>query len=284
MGNRSHDTKGNIRARAVLSFLLFVMIVILSISICGKAFFVNASYIEKKLDSYNYSTEYRTDIAQYTEDIFVKNGIPADNVKNIITQETAQGLTEAYINSIIKAKVGYTADTVGQKIDEMKSSLKDEIKAQLKNTDYKYNDEAAGKIVDKIGNYADERLTIPASNYLEALVNIAPVVFSVILGLSAFLTVGLVLIIYFLGAKRYRSVRAIGISFMTAGFYDLILSLIVVIISKLKTVDIFPLYLRSAFMSYVNGCIGAVAVTGAILLLISLVIITIVWKMKRNEK
>lgn len=280
----SHDTKGNIRVRAFLSFVLCVLMVVLSLSVCTKTVFVNASYLEEKLTSFSYVNSYRENVITYASDCFLKNGIPDDNLNNVITQEKANELAENYINSILKVKAGITSDTFSQTVEGLKSSLNKEIKQQISSTGYTYNEETAQKTVDRIADYAREQLSIPGVSYIETIVNIGSVASTAVAVLTAVFIAVLVVIIFFVGAKRYRSIRAIGISFMSAGFFDLILSLIVIIISKVKCVDIFPLYLRQAFMSYVNGSIGAVALSGGILLLVSLAFITLVWKMKRDEK
>lgn len=280
----SHDTKGNIRVRAFLSFVLCVLMVALSLSVCTKTVFVNASYLEEKLTSFSYVNSYRENVITYASDCFLKNGIPDDNLNNVITQEKANELAENYINSILKVKAGITSDTFSQTVEGLKSSLNKEIKQQISSTDYTYNEETAQKTADRIADYAREQLSIPGVSYIETIVNIGSVASTAVAVLTAVFIAVLVVIIFFVGAKRYRSIRAIGISFMSAGFFDLILSLIVIIISKVKCVDIFPLYLRQAFMSYVNGSIGAVALSGGILLLVSLAFITLVWKMKRDEK
>lgn len=280
----SHDTKGNIRVRAFLSFVLCVLMVVLSLSVCTKTVFVNASYLEEKLTSFSYVNSYRENVITYASDCFLKNGIPDDNLNNVITQEKANELAENYINSILKVKAGITSDTFSQTVEGLKSSLNKEIKQQISSTGYTYNEETAQKTVDRIADYAREQLSIPGVSYIETIVNIGSVASTAVAVLTAVFIAVLVVIIFFVGAKRYRSIRAIGISFMSAGFLDLILSLIVIIISKVKCVDIFPLYLRQAFMSYVNGSIGAVALSGGILLLVSLAFITLVWKMKRDEK
>lgn len=282
--SKSHDTKGNLTARAILSFILSVLIVLLSLAICSKACFTNASYVEKKLTSYEYVSSLRDDALEYAEDLFIKNGIPNGNLGEVITYEKIYTISEAYINSILKVKTGFTQETVTGDISDLSAEITGEIKTQLARTDYEYNEAAAQKISARIGSYINNRLTIPGTEYIETVTNIGPVASVVLTVVLAVFTVMLAIIIFFIGAKRYRSVRAVGISFMTAGFYDLILSLIVIIISGVKQVDIYPLYLRDAFMSYVYGCVGAVALSGAILLLISLAFISAVWKMKRNEK
>lgn len=284
MSENSHDSKGNRRVRAFLSFVLCVLIILFSLSVCFKAVFTNASYMEEKLTSFSYVNSYREDVTAFASDCFVKNGIPDNNLENVITQDKAQELTEVYINSILKVKVGITADTVNQSVDGLRADIDSEIKQQIKNTDYVYNENTSQNISKKIADYASERLNIPYASYLETIANIGSVAGAVASVILAVFGIILAVIIYFVGARRYRSVRAIGISFMSAGFFDLFLSLIVIIISRVKNVDIFPLYLRQAFMSYVYGSVGAVALAGGILLLVSLVFITFVWKMKRDEK
>lgn len=283
MSERSHDTKSNIRVRAVLSFFLFLLFVLSSIAACSKVVFTNPSFIEKKLSSYDYTLAYRQDVINYASDCFTKEGLSNAELDSVLTAEKAQELTDTYINSIINAKSGYTQETVALLLDDLQKGFYSQVKKRIKETDYKFNKETAQNISENIKNYAKSELEIPASSYVETYVNIGQLASAVACVLSVLLSAVFALILYFVGAKRYRSVRAISISFMSAGFYDLILSLIVVIISKVKTVDIYPIYLRQAFYSFVNGSIASVAFAGGFLLLVSLLLVTVVWKMKRNE-
>lgn len=217
---------------------------------------------------------------------FVQNGIPTDNLGEVITLDTAQEIADAYINSLVKAKTDYTTQTVAEDISQLASDLTDEIKTQIANTDYKYNAETAQKLAEKISTYANEQITIPGASYMGTITNVGSLASVVLMVISAVFAVLVALILYFVGAKskRYRGVRSIAISFMSAGFYGLLLSLIIIIISKVKSIDIYPVYIKDALMSYIYGSVGTIAIYSAVFLLVSLVLCTAVWKIKRNQK
>lgn len=84
--------------------------------------------------------------------------------------------------------------------------------------------------------------------------------------------------------RRYRSVSAVSISFLTAGFFEIFLAGIVLIISNLKKFDIYPVYLSDSFMHYFYTCILAVVVTGLLFIVISLAVSTLAWINKSKIK
>lgn len=279
----SHDTKGNIRVRGFLSFVLCILLIGFSLALCARTVFTKASYIEEKLTSYDYVSSYRQAVIDFAGDVFLKNGIPADNLENVITYDDMQELAVSYINSVIKARTGYTAQTVTANIQSLQSAMGEEIKAQLENTGYEYDGEKASALAEYIGVYVQNKLSIEHDTYLETVTNVGSLASLIISIVVAVFCAILMLILFFVGAKRYRSVRAIGNGFMSAGIFDLFLSLIAIIILRIKSIDIYPLFLRSALMDYVYGSIGAVAAAGAIMIFISLIFVTVVWKMKRDE-
>ena len=88
---------------------------------------------------------------------------------------------------------------------------------------------------------------------------------------------------YFTGKKEYRSLRVLGASFCAASITGLIVSLIAVIIFKIKSIDIYPAFIKNAVNNYVNTAIGAVAICAVLLFLIALLLLAISWKLKRED-
>ena len=68
-----------------------------------------------------------------------------------------------------------------------------------------------------------------------------------------------------------------------ASITDLIVSLIAVIIFKIKSIDIYPAFIKNAVNNYVNTAIGAVAICAVLLFLIALLLLAISWKLKRED-
>lgn len=284
MSDNLHETRSIKKFRSFLSFVLFVLVTVLSLSICTNSYFANSSNIEKHFVSYNYISSFREDIVQYSSDMFIKDGLSDENLDDVITYDLVKELTNSYYRSQFETNSSFTADSVANNVESIIAPISSELKLQLDNSSYKYNKEKADELTENIGNYINERISLAGTNYIQTAVNIAKIVSLVVSIVMAVFVAVLCLIIYFLGTVRYRSVRAISFSFTSAGILSLIISLIVYIISKVKIIDIFPMYLREAVMDYINACIGVVAISGATLLLISFVIICVVWKLKRTTQ
>lgn len=279
-----HESKSTLRVRNVLSFLLFALITLSSLSLCTRLCFLNEKEISNQFISYNYVSSLQKNITQYAEDVFIKNGIPYDDFEDVITYEQTQELVRVYTLCRLTSNSGYTDETVSTAVEAIQKSFGDEIKKQLEYTDYKYNEQKADLIVGDFGDYINAQVTVGGIDKIHTAVNIGSAVSSVFSALFVIASIILCAIMFFEGKKRYRSVRAISISFMSSGFFELCLCLIVIIISHIKRVDIFPLYLREAFMNYVNTSLEAVAASAVILLLLSLVFSALSWKLKHNKK
>ena len=104
------------------------------------------------------------------------------------------------------------------------------------------------------------------------------------IGVCSFFFIFVLLILFFLGEKKYRSLRAISISFFTAGIFEICLANIVLIISQIKKFDIYPVYLYNQFMDYVYSCIGAVVASGFFLIVIGIAIAALTWINKVKGK
>lgn len=276
-----HESKSNLRVRNFLSFVLFVVITLSSISLCTRIYFLNPKEISNQFLSYNYISSFQKNISQYAEDLFIKNGIPYEDFENVITYEQTQELVKTYTLCHMTANSGYTDETVAAAVEDIQKSFKDEMKKQLAHTDYKYNEQNAEAVCEKFSDYINSQLSIDGIDKIHTVVNMGSFVSLVLSILLVIALLVLCAIIYFIGKKRYRSLRAISIGFMSSGIFELCLCIIVTVISNIKRVDIFPLYLREAFMNYVYSSLEAVASSAVVLLLISLVLSTAVWKHKQ---
>lgn len=274
--------KANSRARNIMSFLLFVFITALSISICAKGVFADADFIKQQFVDFNYVSSLNENINDYISDEFVKNGISDENVDKLITYSFCEELVEQYISGQIDSKSSFTAQSVEQSIGTIKDDLILEIKEQVKNADLKYNKEVSEKIADNICSYINSQITIAGIERLKAVINVASVALTVgIIVLFVFVAV-FCAITFFIGKLRYRSVRAIAIGCLSSGIFQLLIPIVVYTIFNLKHIDIYPIYLRGALMSYIYGSAQAVALFGAGLIIISFVLSTLVWRMKKK--
>ena len=135
----------------------------------------------------------------------------------------------------------------------------------------------------RIKGFINSSLTIPKTKLIETAMNLGKIASSVFLAIAVFLTLVFGSMLYFTGKKEYRSLRALGASFCAASITDLIVSLIAVIIFKIKSIDIYPAFIKNAVYNYVNTAIGAVAICAVLLFLIALLLLAISWKLKRED-
>jgi hypothetical protein len=269
--------------RVVLSFIMFVTVVLLSLAVDGKTVFFNKSYIQKTFISYKYVNSLRDSVIDYTEDLYLQNGLDSSTLDDVFDYTLVRNAVKAYIADDIGYGSGYNENTYIEPIESLCGVLGSDITTQVKESDtMQYSEENVSRITESVKSYMKSEIDIGSSRD-QTIVNIGSVASTVLLCVSLFFTVAAGLILFFTGKRRYRSIRGIGISFYTAGAFELIISLMACIIFKIKHIYIFPLYFRDVVMSYIHHCIGAVAITGGLLLVVGLIDSVIVWKVKRGE-
>ncbi len=283
MTDNSREAKVSKVLRFILSFVLFGMISLLSVSICAKSVFLNPSKIEKILTSYEYVDGIRNSVIDYADDFYIKNGLDSENLDEIFDCENIKKVVSSYVSYNITSAVGYTNETYTDLINNICVDFDEDLKNQIENSGQQYNADKAEKISASVREFFKSEIDIPYIEQIKTVLNIGSVGANVIFGVSVFFAVSTGLVLFFLGTKRYRSVRAISCSFSTAGIFNVLIALTLYVISTVKNIDIYPIYLYDAFMSYFYMCIGDIALSGGVLILISLAIITAVWKIKKGS-
>lgn len=279
----SRENKVSEVLRALLSFALFIMLVLASLSVCTKVVFLNKSSIENRFDSYEYVSAVKSSMTEYASDIYLKNGLDAKGLDEIFDYELIRASVKAYVSNNIGSAAGYNESTYLEPIDSICKILQSDITKQVKEKDLQYNSESVDSIVSSVKSYMINEIDIGFSD-AKNIINIGSIASVAVLCVSLFFAAALALILFFIGTVRYRSIRAVSISFYTAGLFEIMISLTACIIFKIKHIDIFPLYLRELVMNYIYGCIGAVAVTGLLMIIAALIISVAVWKVKRERQ
>lgn len=283
MSSGERETKFSKNIRGFISFVLFLLLVLLSLTACAKAAFLNASVIEKQFTGHAYTSALRDDVAAYVKDACMLQGISDSSVDDIFSYDAVGKAVSAYYGFYISDKIEYSAQSYQKYIDNLCSEFEVSVKNQLKEDGIKYDQTALKPVINDIGQYFENAVKMPYMDKVKSVLNVVNIALYAVIGVGAFFVLSLMLIEYFVGKRRQRSVRAIAISFAAAGIYELFLALIIYIISLVKKVDIFPVYLSRQFMSYVYSAIGNIAFCGGILLLISVIITAIVWKMRKEN-
>lgn len=284
MAQNSPETKLIKFLRVFLSFVLSVIIATLSVGVCFTVDFLDASKLEKYFTGYAYTDGVRNNILTYSKGLYLKNGLPDDELENIISYNAVKSVVDNYAGHYVSSRVGYDEDAYLNSIEEITENIRTDIAEQVAATNQNENADALNKIVKSINNYFTEEVKIKGAEHIETLLNIGiPAGYGVI-GVCSFFFIFIVLILFFLGERRYRSLRAISISFFTAGLFEICLASIVLIISQIKKFDIYPVYLYNQFMEYVYNCIGAVMLTGFVTIVIGVAVAAVTWINKVKGK
>ena len=277
MSRKLHDTKNDFKSRNILAFCLFVVLGILSVACVTKAVLLNGSVVQNQFTDYNVTSVFRQDLIDYTSDSFIKNGLDSSNVSNVITQAKAEKIISSFAAGQFRAKAGYTSKSYSSDVDSLMNDIKSELEEQISASGFEKNENVQNAQLEKIRSFIDNSLK------LETAMNMGKIAADIFLAVAIFLTLVFGSMLYFTGNTKYRSIRSLGAAFCASSIGDLIVSLIAVIILSVKSIDIFPAFLKSALDNYIYTAVGAIAVCGAVLLLISLALLAISWKLKREN-
>lgn len=283
MSRKLHDSRSDFRSRNILAFCLFVVLGILSVACVTKTVVLNGNTVQNQFTDYNVTSAFRQDLVDYTSDTFIKNGLDSSNISNVITQEKAEKIIASFAAGQFRAKAGYTSKSYSTDIDELINDIKSELEAQITASGFEKNENVENAQLKKIRAFIENSLKLPKTKLIETAMNLGKVAADIFLAVAIFLTVVFASMLYFTGNTKYRSVRSLGAAFCASSIGDLIVSLIAVIILNVKSIDIFPAFLKSALDNYIYTAVGAIAACGLVLLLISLVLLAISWKLKREN-
>lgn len=268
--------------RTILSFVLFILIVLSSLSACSKAVFLNKSSIEDMFTDYDYVIEVKNSAVEYANDIYLKNGLDSAQLDSIFDYDILRNSIKAYVSNNIGSGSEYNENTYLESIEQICASLEEDISNQINKNTLNKDEQSISRISESVKDYLVNEINI-CSAKIKTAINIASIASIVVFFVSLFFAVAAGLILLFVGSKRYRSIRAVGISFYTAGLFEFVISAMASVIFRIKKIDIFPLYLRDLLMEYIYTCIGSVVVTGFFLIVIAVAFSIITWRVRREK-
>lgn len=283
MPANEYETRFTKNTRTFISFVLFLLIVLMSLSVCAKTAFLNPSNLEKQFTGFEYTSAVRNDVSDFARDVCTLQGVSDSCVDSIFSYKAVGEAVSAYYGCYISDKIEYSEESYKKYIDNICSEFQINVEKQLESDGIKYSEADVSAFVKEINAYFVNAVEMPHMDKVKSALNVSSIALYAVIGVSAFFVLSLILIEYFVGTKRQRSVRAIAMSFLSAGIYELLLALIIYIVSLIRSVDIFPVYLSQQFMSYVYTVLADIAFCGGILLLISVMIMAVVWKMRKED-
>ena len=134
-----------------------------------------------------------------------------------------------------------------------------------------------------MGEYLTKRVEFALMSQLSGVLNMARTAgLAAGIGFAVF-SLLLLLVIPSIGTKTYRSLRDVAYALSAAALLDFALVAGVKVLEQFKSLVIYPLYLSDAVMKYVYSCLQYVCLSGTILFMLSLMVITVIWRIKRNN-
>ena len=284
--HRTAETKTQKTWRSVLSFFLFLSITVLSLSVCIKVSFVSDNSIVKLFTNSEYISSMRDDIVQFGSDAAELSGIPADCVKDTVTEDAVRKIETAYIWGALGGSEEYTATTYLDYIEALKEDLTAAAQQEVEKNGLTVDEnvpDGANQFSASVIDYLQKRVEFRYMDNFGSYLNIAATVSIVAMIASAVMIVLIMLILVSIGKKPYRSIRSVSNAFAASALLELCLAGGVKIVEQFKTLVLYPEYFSNALMGYVERCVISVCAAGGIGLLLSLLSAVIVWKIKHDK-
>ncbi|MGN0531213.1 MAG: hypothetical protein ACI4IN_00205 [Eubacterium sp.] len=271
--------------RDFYSFILFICLVLLSVSICVRAYIVNPNTYIKVFSGQDYVTSLCDDTKQYATDMCSRYYISNELVNDAVVYDDVYNVNKAYITQALLPDDGDNF--------EITANAEKEFSTNIYNSYAKWYDadgisltakQKAGlrTFADQVADYTVKRAQLPFAGQLTQFVDVCTRILMILIVVSAILTLTFGIKLYTTGRTKYRSIRSLAIAFESAALVDFLLVIGVEFVKSTKNLVLYPSYLCEAIMSYVNRSQQIVGLAGMVLFAISLVLIGDVWYRKYN--
>lgn len=278
-------TDSKMKYRDRLSFLLYVSLAFVSISLCCIISVANPNTLVAAFTDYDTVEALRADVTRYAEDMCLKNNIPDDFVSQAVTYDEMYTLEKAYISGSLGASEQYTDASFDIYLDDFTESTEKKLVKSLKQNGVEYDSEqSVTDFCSDISDYASGRIDVSCISSVKYSINririisyILSAVFSVCAAICAVLIVTR-------GGKKYRAVRSLSYSVLGASLINFVVLIGIKIVEATKDLVIYPLYTADAFIKYVDMSCGAFFVSAVSSFAVFMMLVAVSWKLKRNEK
>lgn len=279
--NNVKNTKGQF----VLSFLLFVSLAVLSLSICAKAYFVNPSSFSAMVTSRDYISALHEDIVEFAYDECEQCSVPSDFVDKAISYDSVYRLESSYIHSALGTSDAYSNEAFDSNLEDMAEKIKDGVNADLKAQGLRSGvTNGSDMLASSITSYAREKVSFAYLDKVQALYNVGGILLIVLIALSAIFAVIFGAMLNISKTKPYQTLRMVAYSFEASALFNFVMVLAVAIVRITKDLVVYPSYLCSALMDFVGKSMLTVTISGLAQAMIALAIITAVWVLKRGNE
>lgn len=280
---KSYDDRKKFRNS--ISFFLYVFIVLFSLSCCGVFSVVNPKAVSNVFTNRFYAESVKQDVVEYAQSKCLEASIPNDAINKAVSFDCIHQLLEAYSFSQLEVSDQYNDNAFGSLLNDYKQELNKRTQAMIDEQKIEVDSKASlDSFCKDIVDYTKEKVEFKYMSQLKSIVKYARLLSCFVMGISAIGVFVLGLILTKKGGKNYRITRSFSYSFLAAAILNLMLVFSGVMVKLTKDLVIYPMYLAKSFMDYYNSALLSVTYASAILLLISIVLMSLTWKFKRQER
>ncbi len=281
-----HENKTVKFWKSFLAFILFLSLAATSLSACARLVMVSPNSFIKLFCNEEYIASLQADIKEYAFDACDSSSLSYDCVDEAISFGTLYQIEKAYISGAMEADEEFTATTYQDYIAKLGKTIQEttaEVMEKQNITAEETVSDGADLFAQRITDYVTQRVEFPLMNQLQAVVNIGKIGSTVAIVFFAVLSLLLVLIIMTFKTKKYRSLREVVYALLAASLLDGSLVAGVALVGGVKDLVLYPTYLADAVMAYISSCMLSVGLAAIVLFVVALILMTVIWKIKRDN-
>ncbi len=281
------ESGGEHYGRSFLAFVLFLVISLLSLTLCVRFYFIAPRSMVNIFVNEEYVNTLREDVCEYSHDLCSACMLPEDALDTAITYESLYNIENAYISGALGASREFTKTTYEDNVAELGKNIENAVNTVIKEKNISVDEKqknGAAEVSGLVSNYLLKRIEIAHIDMLETVINVGKLATTIGIAALTVLAVILVLIIISIGSKRYRALRSVIHSVNAAAILNLLLIGGVEIVKQFKSLVLYPTYVADTFMRYVSRCEGVVAISSLGLFTLAFMLMVVVWKLNRETK
>lgn len=264
----------------IASFLLSMFLVIMAAEIALNFGFFNDSQTLDQINTSGYYDHAYDELRSNVAEILVSKGLPADALKSVITQRRVYIKGKQYIENDLRGKAEKVeTDEVKKEID---STLTDYYKTS--GVDKDALKESVNDASSAVINEYTRIIRFQFVDYIRTWRNQYRSAAKVTFPCSAAAAIILVILLIKIQKYPHRGVRYTGISFAAAGLMCTVYPLYLLLTGGALRHNVTPDYYQSFLNDYITQGLTSFVITGAILLVIGIILAVMVKAMKSRLK
>ena len=275
------------RARAILSFVLYLCTVMCALCFEFMAVTANPNTFVKEFTNSTYVENMRKDIVQYTKDLCALNSISDDFVDNLITYDNIYRIENAYISGEFTSTQEFSVDAYSGLLTQLKAdvatSVSDVIKTKNITVEKSVKKTAADRFADDVADYAGEVIQFGYAKQVKEFCELSKTVCSILVAVCGVVGICAVILLFKRTSKNYRATRNIACSLLASTVMNLIVLVAVAVIKSTRQLVVYPTYLVDVFMRWINDSMYALAIGSGFLGILFVAFACVTWKLKHDS-